>query len=580
MANNQVNLGKLDYDQIRKSLTDFLKDQETLKDYNFNGSVIQTVVSLLAYNTFYYAFYSNMLANELFIDTAQREESIVSLMKPLGILVPTKTSSRIRVNVGGVSSVSQYDQFYGTNDDGVVYNFYALEEYIQEDPSVDFVEGVVLVEGKELVKNKDISTLINYDTQSYFLGDKQIDVSTIVVEVDTGDGVYKRWNRQDNIGDSTENLSQNIYFIERFDTGFEVQFGKEKSLGNDVLPTYKTRVSYLVSSGAASNGITVFTKAVVGVGQNITIQIPDSASSSGGLDTPDLDYYRFIGPKYFASQNRAVTKEDFLAISTEYLKTKGYNVTKNNFNVYGGDEIYPPKYGRVFIATDAVQTPDILDLVAYLKTKCTLTILPEYVTSNSETVVYDTSIVFLNNNLSQSEKRNLLTSIRNYLIQNYSFISSYNINFSGVEQALLQKFPEIQSSSIKLKFDSTYNTIPEGGLEINLENELDIFDNQEVTITEEFQDLSNNTVVLRAYANTEQERSQIKQLRTYVKDSIGNFVYSQNLNYGSINIVEGYIKINYVTENPVTVKVRFASPTFISSTNTRFSVVPNTVIDL
>lgn len=399
------------------------------------------------------------------------------------------------------------------------------------------------------------------------------------MEVDTGDGVYKRWNRLDNIGDSTETLSQNVYFVERFDNGFELQFGKEKSLGNDIINTYKTRISYLVSSGSAANGISVFAKSVVLSGQNITIQVPDGTSSSGGLDTPDLDYYRFIAPKYFAAQNRAVTKSDFLAISTEYLKNKGYDVTKDNFNVFGGDEVYPPKYGRVFIATDAIQTPDILDLVAYLKTKCTLTVLPEYVSSNSETVVYNTVVKFANNNLSQTEKRNLLTTIRNYLIQNFSYISSYNINFSGVEDSILQKFTEVSNCEVRLKFDRTYNQIPEGGLEINLENELDVNLNVETIITDEFVDQNGNTVILRAYYNSEQEKGQTKQLRTYIKDSSGNFVYSANLNYGSINISEGYIKINYVTTNPVTIRVVFKNSSFVSSANTRFSVVPNTVTE-
>lgn len=580
MANNQINLGKIDYDQITESLTNFLKSQETLKDYNFRGSVIQSVISLLAYNTLYYALYSNMLANEMFLDTAQREESVVSLLKPLGVLVPTKTSARVRINLGGASILPRYDQFYGKNNDGVIYNFYSMEEYIPSGQDQDFIQNIVLVEGKELVKQKDITESFNYDTQTYFLGNREIDVSTIIVEVDSGDGIFKEWIRTSNIGSSTDTLSQNIYFIERFDNGFELQFGKDNSLGNTILDTYRIRVSYLVSSGSAANDIVVFTKTTIAPGQNITIVVLDGEESSGGLDGPNLDYYKFVGPKYFASQNRAVTKDDFLVISTEYLKSKGYDVTKDNFNIFGGDEIYPPKYGRVFIATDAVQTPDILDLVAYLKTKCTLTVLPEYVTSNTETIPYNVRVTFKNNNLTSFEKRIILTNLRNYLITNYSFINSYNINFSGVESDVLIKYPELQSCSISLKFIRTYNNTPQGGIIINLENELDIPEGVETAITDPFVDSLGNNVILKAFATTTSERSQLRSLRTYVRNSSGAYVLNTSLNYGSINILQGYIKLNNITSSPFLVNVNLKNSDFVSSQNTRFSVVPDTVLEL
>jgi len=580
MSNNQINLGKIDYDQISTSLTNFLKNQEVLKDYNFRGSVIQSVISLLAYNTLYYALYSNMLANEMFLDTAQREESVVSLLKPLGILVPTKTSARVRINLGGVSALNRYEQFYGKNNDGVIYNFYNIESYTDQQNSDDFIPNVVLVEGKELVKDREITGLFNYETQTYFIANREVDVSTILVEVDSGDGIFKEWIRSSNIGSSTETLSQNIYFIERFDNGFELQFGKDNSLGNSILENYRIRISYLVSSGAAANDIIVFTKTNILPGQNVTIVVLDGDASNGGLDTPNLDYYKFIGPKYFASQNRAVTKDDFLVISTEYLKAKGYDVTKDNFNIYGGDEIFPPKYGRVFIATDAIQTPDILDLVAYLKTKCTLTILPEYVSSNTETIPYNTRVTFKNNNLTSFEKRLILTNIRNYLIQNYSFINSYNINFSGAESDILVKYPELQSCEITLKFIKQFNNTPQSGIIVNLENELNIVAGIEVNITDPFVDSLGNTVLLRAYAETNNDRNNLKKLRVYVRNSSGVYVINSNLNYGFINIVKGFIQINNITPNPFLLTVELKNPNFTSSTNTRFSIVPDTVLEL
>ena len=103
MSNNQVNLGKLEFEQIKDGLIEYMKSQTLLKDYNFKGSIMNSVIDLLAYNTYYYALYSNMLANEIFLDTAQREESLVSLTKPLGVTIPTRTSARANIRIGGAS---------------------------------------------------------------------------------------------------------------------------------------------------------------------------------------------------------------------------------------------------------------------------------------------------------------------------------------------------------------------------------------------------------------------------------------------------------------------------------------------
>ena len=130
MANNPVNIGSIDFNDIKTSLTNYLKTQDNIKDFNFQGSIIQTIVNLLSYNTYYYAFYSNMLANEMFLDTAQREESIISLLKPLGITVPKKRASTALIDVGGVNTVPKFTKFRGTSIDGsIIYNFYNIREY-------------------------------------------------------------------------------------------------------------------------------------------------------------------------------------------------------------------------------------------------------------------------------------------------------------------------------------------------------------------------------------------------------------------------------------------------------------------
>lgn len=577
MSNNQVNLGKLEFEQIKDGLIEYMKSQTLLKDYNFKGSIMNSVIDLLAYNTFYYALYSNMLANEMFLDTAQREESLVSLTKPLGVTIPTRTSARANIRVGGSATIPQFTRFTGINNDGVIYNFYTYKLYEAGD-GIDFIDDVELIEGSELIEHRNITTSLDLTRQTYFIPNINIDVSTIIVEVDSGDGIWNLWNKMDNIGDSTENLSQRIYFVERFDTGFELQFGIENSLGNSIVDTDNVRISYLVSSGSSANEISTFRN--VELTGNITIEIVtgnDSPNypSKGGLDSPDLAYFKFIAPKFFAAQNRAVTKDDFLAISAEYLRSKGYYVNKDNFNVFGGEELTPPKYGRVFVATEEISTPDILDLVAYLKTKCTVSILPEYVNTVSDSLTYDVRVQLRNNNMSVAQKEQLRINIKNFLLANYSAVRKYNISLSGIEQAITQNFTvDVSAAFVTINYNKSFAPTTATTI-INIENPLEINFGAFTQITQ-FTDKNGAEVRLKAFPLSSSQLSEFINLRTYV---VNNNVetLSSTLNYGRINANAGYIEIGPYSSELFTVDVNLKYSSFSSGTNIKFTILPNLI---
>ena len=120
------NLTKLNFTDIKQSLTDFLKNQSIFVGYNFEGSVIQTLIDLLSYNTYYYAFYSNMMSSELFLDSVTRIESLVSLVKPLGYTVPGRKSSSTTLKLSSANPISmpRYSLFIAADDSGSYYNFY------------------------------------------------------------------------------------------------------------------------------------------------------------------------------------------------------------------------------------------------------------------------------------------------------------------------------------------------------------------------------------------------------------------------------------------------------------------------
>ena len=131
MANPQINIGNLDFSDIKQSLKEYLRDQATFKDYDFEGSALSGILDVLSYNTMYYAFYSNMIANEMFLDSAQKLSSVISLAKPLGYVVPGSRSAKGIVAIrtaGGGNSIPLYHRFSGRDESGRSFNLTFMKE--------------------------------------------------------------------------------------------------------------------------------------------------------------------------------------------------------------------------------------------------------------------------------------------------------------------------------------------------------------------------------------------------------------------------------------------------------------------
>ena len=344
----------LNFSDIKTSLTDYLKNQSVFSGYNFEGSTIQTLIDLLSYNTYYYAFYSNMMSSEVFLDSAQSINSIISLVKPLGYTVPGLKSATSSITVDAV--VPPYTKFNGVFGNGVYYSFYNKEELPANTVST-------ITEGTLTLKS-DISNSINLTNQTYMLDETDVDISTIRIYVTPSSGTETEWTNVNRF----PNNNEMVFYIERDGDIFTIQFGKENTLGKSILQTDTVTITYLTSSGISANGINSFSSS----GYNIT----SKTTSLGGNDGPDINSIKFAAPKIFSSQDRAVTKNDYYGLLTENTIFDSVN----DFIVYGGDELYPPKYGRVFVSYDntIADAPVVTDIVSFLKNKNTLTIIPEY----------------------------------------------------------------------------------------------------------------------------------------------------------------------------------------------------------
>ena len=464
MANPKINISSLDFDSIKTSLKTYLSGLKnadgtlTFEGYDFDGAGINVLLDILSYNTLYYSFYSNMIGNETFLDTAQIENNIVSLVKPLGYLVTGKSASKTEMTVKSVSAANTLtaytDFFTALSTSGASYKFYPIQNYSL---SSGTAADIVLYEGRTVANN--LPVVVDITDQKAFLGNTNIDLNTLTVKVNgTAWAQYSAF--QANPGPDSE-----VYFLDRTSSGFYVIFGKktlndyQSTFGKKITENDIVTVSYMVPSGTVANNITSI--------KNSKVTVSSTSKSAGGTDGVDLNLVKFFAPKMFAANDRAVTKDDYygLLFSSNILPS---NITQSEqVNVWGGEEADPPAFGRVFISyadtTLTANTASVKKSIAFLKNKSVVTVLPEYVQPQTITAsitlsvdglkgpdqsgmqqlvedYYNTTLIF-NNSV-------ILTDIKNLIIDAYPYIKrvdasaaslSLTIKGSGSDKAIYFK---------------------------------------------------------------------------------------------------------------------------------------------
>lgn len=564
--NSQPQLGSLDFEQIKSNLTSYLKQQPVIKDYAFEGSVMQTLINLLAYNTFYYAYYNNMVASEMFLDSAQRLDSIVSLVKPLGYTVPGPTSSKAVLRLTGVTSTSipKHQSFSATTSDGVEYTFYTLKSY-----NVD-TDGAVTIdvyEGKELVyldntgAGIDAQTIVDLNQQKYYILNKDIDLSTLVVEIKKdGESAFYEWKQSSNIG-SPYDVDQKIYFVERLTDGFAIQFGKENRLGLSLERADKIKIRYLTSSGAKSNGIFIFnvTSPAFNYG-NLVVNLLET--SSGGLDEPSIDTIKFLAPKLFSAQGRAVTKNDIKALLLEAQKVQSIN----EFSVFGGEEIYPPRYGRVFVSlAPGVQPNKIQDILDFLEERCVITILPEYVEPKTINLFMTYSANYTSTFTTEREKNNKLEQLKTYIDENFLTKNAFNfsLNSTDIKTAVDRDITNVTFNldSVELYFQET-KTPENGQYSYAFGNEIKANLIDDYDITTPFILKNGLQATLRIKVNQSTSRTSFVPIRAFNLNGI-----EIEGDYGRVNIKNGTIEIYDIAQTSYVLTIPFTRKDFYSKLN-------------
>ena len=440
-ANSQMSLVGLDFNVIKNNLTTFLRSQDTFKDYNFEGSGLSVLLDVLAYNTQYNGFYLNMVANEMFLDTALQRSSVVSQAKllnytPKSAVAPT---AFVNVVVTGVTQSSltlpTYTNFLSESVDGVNYNFVTTQSTTVNTD----VNNTVTFSNIELKQGVPLSYKFVVDstsnpTYTFEIPDNAIDTSTLQVTVQQSstNTSYQIYSPATDY--LTLNSSSLVYFVnESFDGNYEIFFG-DGILGNKLTDGNLVLVSYVSTQSSLSEGANNFVLMDSLANFGVTT-VYGQTPASNGSEKESIDSIKFQAPKSYSAQNRAVTKDDYITL----IQQNNIGVTFDAVNVWGGQENDPPVYGQVFVClkpsgsyslTETQKTRLINDV---LKPISIMTVEPTIVDPDYTYLKFTVNVVYdaKKTNLGSSDIKNIVTSvINNFATTN---LNSFNSTFSSSE---------------------------------------------------------------------------------------------------------------------------------------------------
>jgi hypothetical protein len=364
------NFTGLDFDQIKQTLKDYLKSNSNFTDYDFDGSNLSTIIDVLAYNTYITSYNANMIANEVFIDSATLRENVVSLARNIGYLPRSKKSSRASITFFvDTSSISPVPSTLVLKKGPVAATSgqFAGQSYvfgIIEDKSIAVIDGIATFDNLEVYQGTVVQQSFEYSSrnpfQRFVLPNAGIDLDSLQVSVkpSISSTVSVKYTKQDNLFDSTTSfvINQNsaIYFTNEIeDEQYELVFG-DGIFGKKLEDGNIIEVSYIVTDGDSANGISNFTfsgqitynrNAIEYTVTSGISLISASGPSSGGGQIESIDSVRKYAPQVYSTQNRALTANDY-----EILIPNKIYPEAESISVFGGEDLIPPQYGKVFIS--------------------------------------------------------------------------------------------------------------------------------------------------------------------------------------------------------------------------------------
>tara|TARA_B100002019_G_scaffold79654_1_gene68781 strand:- start:1136 stop:2989 length:1854 start_codon:yes stop_codon:yes gene_type:complete len=419
MANGKISVSELDFNLIKTNLKTFLQSQTTFQDYDFEGSGLSILLDILSYNTHYMAFLANMSTNELYLDSADIRNNIVSLAKMLGYTPNSPRAPRASINLvvndgSGTSITMSKGTIFSSVVDGVDYQ-YVTNEDITATPldGVFTFSNVPLYEGT-LVRFKYTVDSTDVD-QKFIIPNANADTSTLKVSVQNSSTDSSLTNYSLAGGYTGVESDSKVYFIQEGQEGrYEVYFG-DGVTGNKLSDGNVVILEYVVTNKGDSNGANVF--ALQGnVGGFTDVSITTQSSSQGGAEAETNESIKFNAPLNFAAQDRAVTTTDYESL-VKQIYPNALSVSS-----WGGEDDETPRYGIVKIAIKAASGSTLtdqtkLDIVNGLKPYNVASVKPEIVDPETTSVLLTSNVKFDAKSTTKSAttlKSEIIDSITDY----------------------------------------------------------------------------------------------------------------------------------------------------------------------
>jgi hypothetical protein len=454
-ANTTLTVSDLDFDSIKNNLKTFLRSQSQFQDFDFEGSGMNVLLDILAYNTHYNAYYLNMIANEMFLDTSKIRQSTISHAKLINYVPESKHGAEARVNVvvtpsavedqeTAILTLDKYTKFIGTAIDGINYPFVAINSNTVSKITTSFTFANVVLKQGEVITRQFLMEPTN-ETRSFDLPSANIDTNTLIITVQesTSNTETVSYTLAEDLTEIQANSK--VYFIEEnFDGNYRIYFGddvigKRPKDGNIIICTY------LDTIGSFGNKINVFSIAANVGGFNDNVSTTSWGASYSGTDNETIDQIKYRAPYFYSAQNRAVTEYDY-----ETLIVKDYpNI--DSVAVWGGENNDPPVYGKVFISLMTKEDYFLTNIEKenikenLIRNRNVLTVIPEIV-DPSYTYVLVRGSVFYNPDLTASSAGTILNFVRasigDYRTDN---LNKFNAVF---QKSKLQQYIESSEKSI------------------------------------------------------------------------------------------------------------------------------------
>jgi hypothetical protein len=466
MASNKLEVSDFDFDAVKANLKTFLQSQSEFQDYNFEGSGFSILLDILAYNTHYLGFNANMLANEMYLDSADIRKNIVSIAKMLNytpssvrspeasldIEVNDATGSTLTLNKGTV---------FTTSVNGVSYQYVTNEDYtITPTNGVFLFSNVEIYEGTLTTFRYTVD--VNDPDQKFTIQNANADTRTLKVSVQTSSSntttnIYSLAGGYNNVTDTSK-----VYFLQEIEDGkFEVYFG-DGVLGAALQDGNIVILEYIVTNRDESNGASSFSIAST-IGGFSDITVTTKSVSQGGTAAESKESIRFNAPLSYSAQNRAVTTSDYETI------VRSIYPNALSVSAWGGEDDETPVYGTVKIAIKAASgstltTSTKQNIITALKPYNVASVRPVIVDPETTSILLTSTIKYdsrLTSKSADTLKSNVLTTLTNYntdTLQQFDGIFRYSKVIGLIDDTDTSIVSNITTLKIRKIFLPTLNS--------------------------------------------------------------------------------------------------------------------------